>query len=256
MPSPFPGMDPFIEGQPWQDFHARFINDLADLLMPQVRPRYVVEIEQYVYLARDEEDPDRLIKPDLSLVEQGSDSSLLREGPSSLATLAPVIHTVPVPRQHEQRFLSIRDRQSRKVVTVIELLSPTNKAPGDGRSEYLVKRSNVFYTLANLVEIDLLRGGQRLPTLEPLAPADYYVFVSRAGQKSTAEVYGWTLRERLPVIPVPLAGDDSDVPLDLQAAFRKTYDRAGYDYSLNYRSTIEPALEASVSEWAQSVVGK
>jgi len=254
MPSPFPGMDPFIEGQLWQDFHTTFVTVVRELLMPQVRPRYVVEVEQYVYLAREGEEPDRLLEPDLAVVEGTPEAVAVTREVAVAATLAPVIHTVPVPRQHRQKFLSIRDRQSRNIVTVIELLSPSNKRPGDGLSEYLVKRSNVFCTLAHLVEIDLLRGGQRLATREPLTPADYYAFVCRWQTRSRAEVYGWTVRDRLPVIPVPLADDDPDVPLDLQAAFTTTYDRAGYDYSLNYHSPVEPTLEASVSEWVRSVV--
>src|SRR5580700_7444906 len=127
MPSPFPGMDPFIEGQMWEGFQTTFITVLREQLMPQVRPRYVVEVEQYVYLAREEEDPDRLIKPDVAVAEVTAGRSTARGKGGALATLAPVIHTVPMPRQYKQRFLSIRDRQSRKVVTVIELLSPWNK---------------------------------------------------------------------------------------------------------------------------------
>ena len=119
----------------------------------------------------------------------------------------------------------------------------------------MVKRSNILYTPAHLVEIDLLRGGQRLPTREPLAPADFFVFVCRSEMQSQVEVYGWTLRDRLPVIPVPLADDDPDARLDLQAAFTTTYDRAGYDYALDYRSPVKPPLEASLAEWVRSVVG-
>src|SRR5580692_9076496 len=132
MPSPFLGMDPFIEGQMWQDFHNRFINDLADLLTPEVRPRYVVEIEQYVYLAREEEMPDRLVEPDLALAESGSGAELASGSAAAVATIAPTIYTVPVPRRYQQKFLSIRDRQSRNVVTVIELLSPWNKSQSGG----------------------------------------------------------------------------------------------------------------------------
>ena len=249
MPSPFPGMDPFIESQVWQDFHTTFVTVLRELLMPQVRPRYVVEVQQYVYLAREDEEPDRLIGPDVALVEGRPDLSFSAASVAGAATLAPAIHTLPVPRRYEQKFLSIRNRQSRNVVTVIELLSPWNKTPGDGRTEYLVKRSNIFYTLANLLEIDLLRGGQRLATREPLAPADYYAFVSRRGRMPQVEVYGWTLHDRLPVVPVPLAGDDPDVGLDLQAAFTTTYDRAGYDYALDYRLPVEPPLQASLADW-------
>ena len=222
MPSPFPGMDPFIEGQRWRDFHTTFITVIREMLTPRVRPRYVVEVEEYVYLARAEEDPDRLIEPD--------------------------------PARFRQSHLTIRTRQSQNVVTVIELLSPWNKTAGEGRLEYLVKRSNIFCTPANLVEIDLLRGGQRLPTREPLAPADYYAFVCRKEQLPKVDVYGWTLQQPLPSIPIPLAGDDPDVVLDLQAALTTTYDRAGYDYALDYRRAVEPALETSTDAWVRSLV--
>ena len=255
MPSPFPGMDPFIEGQVWKGFHTRFIAALGDLLVAQLRPRYVVQIEEYVYLAREDEEPDRLFEPDLAIVE-GPRETPRGAGGSAAATLAPSIHTMPIPRQHRQKFLSIRNTQSRRIVTVIELLSPSNKTPGDGWSEYLVNRSNIRYTPAHLVEIDLLRGGKRLPTREPLAPADFFVFVCRSEMLSQVEVYGWTLRDRLPVIPVPLADDDPDVPLDLQAAFTTTYDRAGYDYALDYRLPVKPPLDAAAAEWVRSVVGK
>ena len=139
-------------------------------------------------------------------------------------------------------------------MTIVELLSPTNKTPGDGLSEYLVKRSNIFNSDANLVEIDLLRGGQRLPTRQPLEPADFYTFVFHRLALPRVDVYEWTLREPLPVIPVPLAEGDNDAALDLQAAFTTTYDRAGYHYALNYRRAVVPPLDDSVAAWVGSVV--
>jgi hypothetical protein len=250
-------MDPFIEGQRWRDFHARFINDLADLLTPAVRPRYVVDVEQYVYLTREDEDPDRHLEPDLSLIE-GLAETTTEFKPSAVAASdpGPAVYTIPFPRRQRQRFLTIRDREFRKVVTVIELLSPTNKTPGEGYTEYLVKRSNIFHTMANLVEIDLLRRGQRLPTHEPLALADYYAFICRTERLPKVDVYTWTLRDRLPAISVPLASGEPDVSLNLQEAFTKTYDRSGYDYALDYRRAVEPPLDASVSEWVRTVLGK
>lgn len=257
MPSPFPGMDPFIKGQRWQDFHARFINDLADLLMPAVRPRYVVDVEQYVYLSREGEDPDRVVEPHLSIIE-GSVEPTVELGTSATpaTALAPVVYTIPFPRRQRQRFLTIRDSEFHRAVTVIELLSPTNKTPGEDCTEYLVKRANVFHTMANLVEMDLLRHGQRLPTREPLAPADYYAFICRAERLPKVDVYAWTLRDRLPTIPVPLTSGEPDVLLDLQQAFTKTYDRSGYDYALDYRRAVEPPLDASVADWVRTILGK
>ncbi len=257
MPSPFPGMDPFIEGQRWHDFHTTFIPVLRELLTPAVRPRYVVDVEQYVYLTREEEVPDRGIEPDLSVIEESVEMTVEPVSSAAAAmTLAPAIYTLPFPRRRRQKFLTIRDRELRRVVTVIELLSPWNKSPGQGCTEYLVKRANVFQTLTNLVEIDLLRRGQRMATREPLAPADYYAFICRGERLPKIEVYPWTVRDRLPVIPVPLASGEPDVSLDLQEAFNRTYDRSGYDYSLDYRRAFEPPLEASLEEWVRSVVRK
>jgi len=250
-------MDPFIEGQRWRDFHTRFIPILSDLLTPQVRPRYVVEVEQYVYLARESEDPDRLIAPDLAVVESSPEPVTgVRVSGGTASAIRPVVHTVPVPRRYRQTFLSIRNREWQDVVTVIELLSPWNKSAGEGRNEYLVKRTNVFVTPAHLVELDLLRGGERLPTREPLEPADFYAFVCRKERLPRVEVYGWTLRQAMPAIPIPLGGDDPDASLDLQAAFTTTYDRAGYDYSLDYRRPVEPPLEPAAAEWVRSVLGQ
>jgi hypothetical protein len=255
MPSPFPGMDPFLESQRWRDFHTRFITILGEMLTPRVRPRYVVEVEEYVYLARKDEDPDRFIEPDLSIVDTGRDWVLAEQSSGGVAlAVQPVVHTVPVPTRFRQAYLTIRNRDSQNVVTVIELLSPWNKTAGEGRTEYLVKRNNVFHAPAHLVELDLLRGGQRLATREPLAPADYYVFVCRKERLPQVEVFGWTLQQPLPPIPIPLAGDDPDVVLDLQAAFTTTYDRAGYDYALDYRRPVEPRLEPAVADWARSLL--
>jgi hypothetical protein len=248
-------MDPFIEGQRWKSFHTLFISALHEMLVPRVRPRYVVEVEEYVYLAREEEDPDRLVEPDLAIVDAADDwtSEPANSGGTALA-VKPVVHTLPVPKRFRQAFLTIRNREFQNVVTVIELLSPWNKAPGQGRTEYLVKRTNLLLTPAHLVELDLLRGGQRLPTREPLTPADYYALVCRKERLPAADVYAWTLQQPLPPIPIPLAGDDPDVVLDLQAAFTTTYDRAGYDYSLNYRRAVEPPLAPAVADWAQTVL--
>ncbi len=255
MPSLFPGMDPFIESQRWRDFHTTFITIVREMLMPRVRPRYVVDVEQYVYLAREEDDPDRLIEPDLALVDAADawTAELPNSGGTALA-VEPVVHTVPVPKRFRQAYLTIRNRESQDVVTVIEVLSPWNKTPGDGQTEYLVKRTNVFLTPAHLVELDLLRGGRRLPTRERLTPADYYAFVCRKERLPKVDVYAWTLQQALPPIPIPLAGDDPDVVLDLQTAFTTTYDRAGYDYSLNYRRAVEPPLTPAVADWVQTLL--
>lgn len=211
MPSPFPGMDPFIEGQVWEDFHHRFIDEIAVAITPSLRPRYVARV-----------------------------------------TL-----TLPIPVEMRRAFLTIRDRDNLQVVAEIELLSPWNKRPGsDGVREYARKRETVLRSSAHLVELDLLRGGQRLETLEKLPAGDYYALVSRERRRPKVEVYAWSLRQPLPTVPIPLAGSDPDVPLDLQAVFTSVYDRAGYDYSLDYTRPVEPPLSEEDAAWAREVLAK
>ncbi len=255
MPSPFPGMDPFIEGQRWQDFHTTFIAVLKELLVPAVRPRYSVDVEQDVYLVSENELPAGTIEPDLAFVEASAKASRAFDGSAASATaLAPAIYTLSIPQGRRQKYLTIRDREDRKVVTVIELLSPTNKSPSDGYMEYQGKRENILDTRTNLVELDLLRGGKRLPTRERLPSADYYAFICRPPSYPKVEVHAWTLWHALPVVPVPLAAGEAEVSLDLEDAFTKTYDRSGYDYALDYRRPAEPPLEGSVAEWAANLL--
>ena len=108
MPSPFPGMDPFIEGQSWKGFHTRFLAVLSDMLVAQLRPRYIVQVEEYVYLCVEDEEPDRLIEPDLAVVEGEPYGSYSVESTAVAAVpLVPKPNTVPLPRRQRQRFLSI-----------------------------------------------------------------------------------------------------------------------------------------------------
>jgi hypothetical protein len=161
-----------------------------------------------------------------------------------------------VPEEVKERYLSVRERSTGRLVTVIELLSPTNKKTGSyDRTIYLSKRNEVILSGVNLVEIDLLRGGKRLPAEEPLPAGDYYAIVCRSFERPRAHAYAWTLRQPLPTVSIPLAEGDSDVPLDLQAAFSTVYDHAGYDYSLSYDQDVDPPLSESDATWVQNVLG-
>ncbi len=255
MPSVFPGMDPFIEGDDWEDFHSRLITVIADAVMPEVRPDYSVRTERRVYVEHPLDEPV-LIRPDIAILRDpafGRETSQLQQ--STVAVLDPVERTLPGPFTVEEKYLVVRRLDTSEVVTVIEILSPSNKRPGaEGRKTYLTKREEILQSRTNLVEIDLLRGGDRLPTLEPLPNSDYFAFVCRAKRRRTAFVYAWPLNHRLPTIPVPLAPDDREVSLDLQSAFDTVYDRAGYDYSLNYRRPVNPALSSSDAEWVNPLV--
>ncbi len=220
MPSPLPGMDPYIESQCWRDFHTAFIAEVRSALMPQIRPRYVVVIEEDVYLAREDGTPIRIVVPDVSILPGGGwmDST---GGGVAVAT-EPKVVTLPMTEPIEIPYLVIRRRDNEETVTVIELLSPTDKSSRDGRAEYLAKRNLLLRGRAHLVELDLLRGGERLPTVETHPAGDCFVFVSRVERRPQAEVYSWTLDRPLPPIPIPLTDGDPDVTLDLQTVFTTT----------------------------------
>jgi hypothetical protein len=227
-------MDPFVEGQLWPDFHQRLLNGLADLLTPQAIPRYSIRLGVTVYVEQGaEENGGAVIIPDALLAMRGERHSLGGGGAATAVAIAPTLLPVAMPEHRNHLYLTIRDRESERIVTVIEILSPKNKRRGDeGRRRYLRKRDRVLLSAAHLVEIDLLRGGARLPMAAPLPPGDYYAMVHREEVRPTAEVYAWDLRHPLPTIPVPLAGGDADLSLDLQACLTMVYDRAAYAYSL------------------------
>jgi hypothetical protein len=204
-------MDPYIEGQEWEDFHHHFIEDLYNELAPQVWPRYLIRVETRNY------------------VEYRADG--VREA-----------------------FLTIRLRESMDEVTVIEVLSPANKRPeAAGRREYLNRRKIVLGSHTHLVELDLLRGGERLPVGQ-LPPDDYYAFVSKRGRRHVTAVWACSLREPLPRIAVPLLEHEPDATADLQAVFTTAYDRAGYDYSLDRQRVLDPPLSKEDAAWVQSLL--
>lgn len=249
MASPFPGMDPFLEGQKWKGFHHSLISVIRDALMPLVRPRYVVDVEEKVFLATNRGEPLRFVTPDVAVIQS---HGWMEHADGKLAVdVEPCVLTLPVTDLIEQPYLVIRSRNNEDTVTVIEVLSPTNKGPGpgSGHGEYLAKRNEYLRSSAHLIELDLLRGGVRLPAIELLPDGDFFAFVSRAERRPKVEVYAWTLERRLPSIPVPLASGDPEVVLDLQSVFDLTYDRAGYDYALNYSRPTEPALSDRQQNW-------
>jgi hypothetical protein len=258
MPSQFPGMDPFIEGQKWRDFHTEFTTAVRAHLGPLLLPRYVVVIEEHVFLTHPSEEDSSERWPDVFVLEQENAPPLTGAGGGTAiaVAIAPVTLTLPATRHERQPYLTILDREKGDVVTVLEVLSPTNKSTeGNGHRQYLEKRDEIVESPAHLVELDLLRGGRRLPTVEPQPPGDYYAFVSRRWERPRVDVYAWPLRHVLPPILIPLAREDPEVTLDLQAAFTTAYDRALYAHSLNYRREVEPPLSEMDAAWVRELLG-
>jgi hypothetical protein len=156
---------------------------------------------------------------------------------------------IPTPIPHVT--VEIRDTASRQLVTAVEVLSPTNKR-GDGRQEYLAKRRRILLSTAHLLEIDLLRQGQRVPMQRPLPPAPYFIFLSRAEKRPLTEIWPISLKEPLPVVPIPLLPEDADVALDVQQVFTTTYDLLGYDLALDYTQPPEIPLLKEDAAWAEA----
>ena len=165
--------------------------------------------------------------------------------PSSVG-MPPAVDLERVP------YLEVRDRDSGFVVTVVELLSPSNKYAGPDREQYIDKQTRLLRSMTNLVEIDLLRGGPRLPWSE-MPACDYYALVSRTTDRSRADFWPVRLRDRLPVVPVPLREGEPEPTLDLQAVLHRVYEASGYQYSI-YSKPPEPRLAPTDDAWAAVLV--
>lgn len=249
MPSPFPGMNPYLEQDDvWQDFHQSLIPLIREILSEQVRPGYVVKIEEQLFIHElSAEERQFLGRSDVSLARNPSAGTARTSG----ACIPAPVHARLLPTLDVERhaFLEIRDRNDRGLVTVIELLSPSNKRSGPDREQYVAKRRQICASPTHLVEIDLLRGGPRMP-MEDLPDCDYYALVSRAETRPDVEVWPLRLRDRLPTIPIPLRAPDADAQLDLQEALHRLYDAAGYEDYI-YTGTPRPPLHPDDAAWAQ-----
>ncbi len=257
MPSPFPGVDPYLESQHFcEDFHPRFLTYLCDNLNDVLPDRYVAQLGERFRLVELSERKARSVRPDVAVVEQAGMSSRRAAAPAraiGTTTLEPV--TIPLPTvetEVQEVWIEIRRRTGRAPVTVMELLSPTNKT-GDGFADYKTKRNSPIRQRIHLIEIDLLLGGRRLPMGKALPPGDFYAFVSRSQQRPQSEVYAWTVHDPLPMIPIPLAKPDPDIMADLGAVFATTYDRGRYARLIDYRPTPAVLRNHARRAWVQKI---
>jgi hypothetical protein len=246
-------MNPYIEHEGiWPDFHQAYINAARIHLTRQVRPNYVVRVEAHLFLHE---------MPAINLTLAGRGDVSLSHLPHAPArnggvALQAAPHQVVIPSVtvDEERipYLEVLDRDGLEIVTVIELLSRSNKYAGQDRSQYLAKRSRLLASPANVVEIDLLRGGPRLP-IEDLPECSYYAMVSRCEQRPRADLWPINLHEPLPTIPIPLKSTHADASLDLQALVHQIYDEADLETYLYFREP-QPSLAAADAEWAKQFV--
>jgi hypothetical protein len=255
MPTPFPGMDPYLERRGlWEQVHTGLIVEIQRFLTPLLRPHYHVAIEQRTYLALLPPDEQRVGKPDILLVSPaGGAPEAIAVVPSP--TTGPVVAELPMPEEVLERYLEIRDAVTREVITVIEILSPTNKIPGEGRTQYERKRLKVLGSLTNLVEIDLLRVGEPF-SMKVSGESDYRIVVSRSQHRPRADVYLFGVRDPIPDFPIPLRPDESEPILLLSQILHNLYDQGGYDLAIDYQQLPEPPLPDKDARWAAQVLAR
>jgi hypothetical protein len=251
--SPFPGMDPWLESH-WEPVHHRCIEALCDQINEQLPDDLFVDVEITVYVL-DSQDQRSLVRPDGAVfdLERPADAS----GGYSIKNRA-VATPVLIPTFSEpvrQGTAVIRSLETgHPLVTAIEIFSPSNKFRREGRHTYRQKRRRYRRAGANVVEIDLLRGGRSLVDVQvqfvlPVHRAAYRAVVCRAGG-STVEYYPLRLRERLPTIRVPLRPADPDVFIDLQTPIDGAYRKGRFGNRLDYSKPPDPPLSPEDAEWA------
>lgn len=254
---PFPGMDPWLERpELWPDFHNGLIEAIRGALSPRVLPRYLVRVESRIALLTGY-DIDLIDRPDVALWNAGltaprhpsnADVALLER-----AEVEPIEVAVPVD-DIEETYLTVKEVSTRKLVTVIEVLSPTNKCGHDARREYVEKRRSLIRSRTNYIEIDLLREGRPMPLEPPPPPNDYRILVCRGWTRSKALVYVFPWTVPVPSIPVPLLLEDDEPVLDLNGMLHRLMELARYDLEIDYHRLPKPPLREADAAWAAAII--
>ena len=259
MPSPFPGMDPWLEApHVWPGFHFKLINETTAAMQPQLRERgYYIDSGERVWLT----EPRRPVYPDNVVFE----TKRRVEGPDASAKLAVAEPDEPVYIKQadveiHEPYLEIFDAVGHQLVTGIEFVSPTNKTDRQGRDLYQRKQRELGEAGVHLVEVDLIRRGPHVldvpeEVVENLRPWDYLVNLVRRGSTAHA-IYPILLRNRLPRIRIPLREGDEDAVLDLQAVFDQSYAIGPYPDRIDYTTDPVPRLNEADTAWANDILAK
>ncbi len=241
MSSPFPGMDPYIEqSRIWTGFHNSLENEILAQLNARIQPKYFARLEGYVTyevvtLDQTEREGKR---PEVSIWQTQA-----RETIAPYTTLAPMLVETEIEFLVPLELMRVEMYKvgSEQVVTVIEILSPVNKLPShEAHAAYLEKRRKFLSSPVHFIEIDFLRAGKRPPLAKPVPPAPYYIMLSRAQRRPIVQVWCIQLKDKLPVLPIPLLYPDPDVELDLNGLVASVYERGAYGAQIDYREPVPP----------------
>jgi hypothetical protein len=252
MTSPFPGVDPFLEAQGfWPDFHATFINYWREALAEILPDHYEARIDERLNLVELPAEKVKRIEPDLVIAQRGPSPGVLA-APAGLEILEPVTIPLVIEEETRETYIEIRHRPERRLVAVLELLSPSSKEE-PGRRSYLDKRNALLRDHVHLVELDLLLSGRRLPLGGDYPPGNYFALVSHADRRPNCHVYAWTIPQRLPILPIPLLPPDPDARVDLAGVFTLTFQRGRYGRSIDYAAAPILALSPAELDWVRQV---
>jgi hypothetical protein len=261
MPSPFPGMDPFLESaELFPDFHSGFVIFLQAELQKKLPEGYYATARQRIWLDRSE----CSIEPDEHIAESTTRRAISMSGAERVVVQTqPVVVSMPVV-EHKQPFLEIyKDKvEQKRLVCTVEMLSLSNKKPGEkGQKLYRRKQREVLRSKTHLVEIDLLRAGKHttaVPLKEALkrtGPFDYHACCHRFDRREDYFVYPIRLPERLPTLAVPLLPADGEVAVDLQAIFERAYEVGPYARVIDYaHDAVTPPLSPEQDAWARGLL--
>lgn len=242
-------MDPYLEHPAlWPDVHNSLIAAIRDAIAPVVAPRYYVALERRAYLLK----PDDIVfvgRPDIALVSEKTPVA------TAAAPTFNGVMEVEVPMNDEvgENYLEIHEVKSGILVTIVELLSPTNKLHQEGREQYEQKRAHVLATRTNLVEIDLLRAGEPMTVVGRPMRSDYRILISRGIQRPRAQLYAFNLRQPMPQFPLPLLPKETEPLIDLNTILHELYQRARFDLRLDYTQPPVPPLSDEDAEWAKTL---
>lgn len=250
--NPFPGMNPFLEGS-WPDVHTALIGFIRETLAEQLPPDLSARAEEEVSVGSEDDELSATYRADVAVtavLPYGLPDVWQSGAESAVAVAEPEILEI----EHlPERWVEIRDTHG-KLITVIEVLSPTNKL-GYGREVYVQKQQDYLAAGVNLVEIDLLRVGRPVflenivQQLSPAVGTRYLVTATRARRRSQMEVYYCAFREPLPTIRIPLRVTDADVALELQPLIDRVY-RTGRYWQISHRDIPAPELPPVDADWA------
>ena len=264
--NPFPGMNPYLETPAlWPNVHTSIIVGLRNFLAPRLRPEYSVGIEERVHISAEPGGngsgdgnaniriPDAVV---LAAAPAAPSPSSPRRFPAPERSKDAIAVHLPPTDLFRQRYLEVRRANNRQVVAVIELLSPTNK-DGYGRQEYLAKRAAVLSSPAHLVEIDLLRAGQRMPVIGDDVPdTDYRILVANARRtEPVADLYTFGIRQPIPDFVLPLAQADEGIAVNLNSVINQVYADGSYDLDIDYQQAPpEPPLSDDDRRWLDALL--